>query len=106
MLEAGKTPQQEIMRIQIVKMQNPFFTMLSACGMCYEVSYLGDSSDILGLWSRIFILNFTYILRTFPLDPRLFSEKRRNIFIPTQLIVGWRLSIDDWKTSSKMIGDC
>jgi hypothetical protein len=76
-LEAGTTTQQEIMRIQIAKMQNPFFTMLSACGMCYEVSYLGDGSDILGLWDRIIILGFAYISRTFPSNPGLFPGRKK-----------------------------
>jgi hypothetical protein len=101
MLEAGKTTQQEIMRIQIAKMQNPFFTMLSACGMCYEVSYLGDGSDILGLWGRIFILDFAYISRKFPFDPRLFSWKEEiSTPPPCGLLIGIYIFYESWSTDT------
>jgi len=59
--------------------------------MCYEVSYLGDGSDILGLWGRIFILDFAYISRKFPFDPRLFPLKLKKYLHCHPCVVDWNI---------------
>ena len=55
-----------------------------------------------GFWGRIFILDFAYISRNFPSDPRLFSSENEEISTPPPwgLSIGIYLFHENWSTET------
>jgi hypothetical protein len=58
--------------------------------------------DVVSLWGRIFILEFAYISRKFPSDPRLSFPENEEISAPPPcgFLIGIYLFYESWSTET------